>query len=150
MSGELVGPVPTIRYLDGTRQAYDVPRNTCDNRASACTDHHPACDCRESMLAEDIGEYRAMFREVEQAILAAIKGHQTYAFTGEDDLGVVSEDTFGQCKCPACVIARAAHIGFTECMQAQQEAWERLTAERAERARAHYARQFPGLSEVPF
>jgi hypothetical protein len=150
VSAALVGPLPVITFADGTRQAYTPPRNTMDIRYAVCSDHHPGCDCREALLAEDIGEYRMMLRDVEQAILAAIKGHQTYAYTGQSDTGWSAEDEFGQCKCPACVIARAAHIGFGECMQQRREASDRAAAEARERDRAHYARICPDLDEVPF
>jgi hypothetical protein len=150
VSGQLVGPVPVIRFMDGTRQAYTPPRNTMDIRYAVCKDHHPACDCREALLAEDINEYRMMFRQLEDAILAAIKGHQTYAYTGRSDTGWSAEDEFGQCKCPACVIARAAHIGFSECMQQRHEASKRAFTEACERDRAHFARLYPDMDEVPF
>ena len=114
MSGELVGPLPVIRFADGTPQPCTVPANTMDIRYAVCRDHHPACDCREALLAEDAGEYRAMFRQLESAILAAIKGHQTYV----------------------CVIARAAS--------------KRAAAAARERDRAHYARLYPDMDEVPF
>lgn len=68
MTTDLVGPLPTIRFLDGSTTAYEPPRDTCDNRASACTDHHPACDCRESMFAEDRGEHRAAMEDAKAVI----------------------------------------------------------------------------------
>jgi hypothetical protein len=148
VSGQLVGPLPVIRFADGSRQAYTPPRNTCDIRYAVCKDHHPACDCREAHLAEDIGEYRMMFRQLEDAILAAIKGHQTYAYTGQSDTGWSAEDKFGQCKCPACVIARTAHVGFVQCSQERREASERAHAEALERDRAYYP--YSDLDEVPF
>lgn len=150
MSAELVGPLPVIRFMDGTRQAYTPPRNTCDIRYAACKDHHPACDCREALLAEDITEYRAMYRELEQAVLDAIKGHQTYAYTGRSDTGWSADDEFGLCKCQACAIARAAHIGWSECMRQRREASGRALAEAQEQDRAFYARNFPYSDEVPF
>ena len=36
MSAALVGPLPVIRFQDGTIQAYDVPRNTLDIRYAVC------------------------------------------------------------------------------------------------------------------
>lgn len=149
MSAELIGPLPVIRFVDGTRQVYAVPRNTMDIRYAACRDHHPACDCREALLAEDIAEYRAMLREAEQAILAAIEGHQTYAYTGQSDTGWSAEDDFGQCKCPACVIARAAHVGFSECMLQRREASDRLQAEAVEHDRARYAAAYAAYTDEP-
>jgi hypothetical protein len=150
MSGELVGPLPVIRFMDGSTQAYTPPRNTCDIRYAACSGHHPACDCREAELAEDIAEYRAMYREVEQVILTAIKGHQTYAYTGVSDAGWTGDDKFGQCKCPACMIARAAHIGFSQCMQERHDASLASMAEAREYEIAYYKRNFPDSDEVPF
>lgn len=150
MSGQLVGPVPVIRFMDGSRQAYEPPRDTCDIRYAACKDHHPACDCREAEMAEQIAEYRAMLRELEHAILAAIKGHQTYAYTGASDTGWSAEDGFGQCKCQACEIARTAHIGFSECMHERREASKRARAEAAARDAAYYERIYADLGEVPF
>jgi len=147
---ELVGPLRPVRYATGRTQWRDLPRNTLDIRYAACGNHHLACDCREAMLAEDIGEWRAMFREVEQVVLAAIRGHQTYAYTGTDDSGWSGEDEFAQCKCQACEIARSAHIGFSECMGQQRAAYERLAAESRERQRAAYAAFYADLDEVPF
>ena len=150
MTGELVGPLRPVRYADGRTEWHDLPRNTLDIRYEACAIHHLACDCREAMLAEDITEYRAMFRELEQAILDAIQGHQTYAYTGQSDTGWSSEDEFAQCKCPVCAIARAAHIGFAETMRQRLEASKHLEAEATERDRAWWARNHPDLDEVSF
>jgi hypothetical protein len=147
---ELVGPLQPVRYAGGRTEWHDLPRNTLDPRYADCFAHHLACDCREAWLAEDIGEWRLMFRELERAILAAIKGHQTYAYTGTDDSGWSGEDEFAQCKCQACVIARSAHIGFSECMRQQRAAYERRAAESRERQRAAYAAFYADLDEVPF
>jgi hypothetical protein len=143
VSAGLVGPLPVIRFADGTRQAYTPPRNTMDIRYAVCKDHHPACDCREALLAEDVGEYRAMYRDLEQAILAAIKGHQTWAYRHDG-----WDDEFAQCKCAACDIARAARIGWSECQAQRAEASAALNA--AERERAYFAATYPDLNEVPF
>jgi hypothetical protein len=150
MSAELVGPLPVIGFMDGSTQAYTVPRDTMDIRYAACRDHHPACDCREAHLAEDIHEYRTMYRELEQAVLAAISGHQTYAYTGPSDTGWQGKDVFGQCKCQACGIARAARIGGGQCASQYLEASRRLEFERREADREYYARNFPQTDEVPF
>ena len=141
MSGELAGPLQRVRF-NGVTEYHDLPRNTLDPRYEACPAHHLACDCREALLAEETGEYRAMYRELEQAILAATEGHQTYAF---DEFG--DEDEFAQCKCPACGIARAAFVGFSETMRQREEAAARQSAEAARRYRgAHHI----NLKEVPF
>jgi len=147
---EVAGPLRPVRYADGRTEWHDLPRSTLDIRYAACTSHHLACNCREAMLAEDIAEYRAMWRELEQAILGAIKGHQTYAFTGTDDSGWSGEDEFAQCKCQACVIARSAHVGFSECMQQHREAYERRAEECRERQRAAFAAIYADSDEVPF
>jgi hypothetical protein len=147
----LVGPLRPVRYADGRTDWHDLPRSTADIRYAACMSHHLACDCREALMAEDIAEYRAMWRELEQAILAAIEGHQTYAYTGPDDAGWTGVDEFAQCKCQACAIARAAHVGHGECMQRHRADWERRAAESRERQRARYAAMYPpGSDEVPF
>jgi hypothetical protein len=148
--GRVVGPLQAVRYANGPTEWHDLPRSTLDIRYAACGNHHLACDCREALLAEDIAEYRGMFRQAEQAILAAIEGHQTYAYTGSSDTGWSSADDFGQCKCPACAIARAAHIGFSECMQQRLAASKRLEAEARERDRAYFTALYPNLNEVPF
>lgn len=150
MSGELVGPLQPVRYNGGHRTVVtwaDLPRNTCDIRYAACGSHHLACDCREAQQAEDISEYRAMYRELETAILAAIRGHQTYAY---DAWGW--DDELAQCKCQACGIARAAHIGFTETLHQRLAADAAANEAAADRAReaARYYRMFPDLDEVPF
>ena len=150
MNGELAGPLRPVRYADGRTDWHDLPRNTLDIRYEACASHHLACDCREALLAEDIAEYRAMWKQAEQAVLAAIKGHQTYAYTGQSDTGWSGPDDFGQCKCPACAIARAANIGFAECMRQRYAASRRQAAEAAERDREWWARNHPELNEVPF
>jgi hypothetical protein len=79
---------------------YTPPRDTCDPRYVACTDHHPACDCREAEMAENVKELRYEYREIREAFDTFLAGHPTYA------------DTDGQvpCQCTGCVIARAAHI----------------------------------------
>ena len=59
----LVGPLPTIRFHDGTKLAYDIPKDTLDKRYAACCEHHPACDCREAEMSEDRGEHRAAMDE---------------------------------------------------------------------------------------
>ena len=64
MSGVLVGPLPQIRFADGSTQVYAAPRDTLDLRYVTCTVHHPACDCREALFAEDRQELRGAWREV--------------------------------------------------------------------------------------
>lgn len=101
----LVGPLPTIHFHDGTRQAYTPPRNTVDLRYSMCTKHHPACDCREAEFAEDRSESSAERREAEQVFAQVLAGHQTFAYDSNGE-----RDTFGECKCTGCEIARRTHF----------------------------------------
>lgn len=88
--------------------------------------------------------------------LAAIKGHQTYAeytYYGPSDTSWSGTDEFGQCKCPACVIARAAGIGRAECKRQRSTADRHHMAEVAERDRRHWERyrlDHPEMDEVPF
>ena len=149
-SAALVGPLQPVCYANGPVTWHDLPRNTLDVRYAACGNHHLACDCREAQQAEDIGEFAAMWGEIRQVILAAIKGHQTYAFTGTNDTGWSGVDVFAQCKCQACVIARSAHVGYIECMQDHRRDCERLAAEARERNRVAYAAIYDGSDEVPF
>lgn len=104
MTAELVGPLPTITFADGSYMPYDVPRNTLDNRYVACTDHHPACDCREALLAEDRGEWRAEDRATQRAFDEVLAGHLTVAFDRHGN-----RDRFAECKCTGCEIARRTH-----------------------------------------
>ena len=101
MSADLVGPLPVIRFQDGTRQAYTPPRNTCDIRYAVCRDHHPACDCREALIAEDYGEFRAERADVEKAFAAELAGHATWPTWRED-----IDAPFQVCSCTGCRIAR--------------------------------------------
>lgn len=104
-TNELVGPLPPIRFHDGTVQGYRVPTSTLDPRYSLCSDHHPACDCREAMLAEDRSEYRSMLRGAEQAAAEVLAGHATWAWTAEGEV-----DWARRCSCTGCQIARIAHL----------------------------------------
>lgn len=101
----LVGPVPTIGFYDGTRVAYDVPKDTRDPRFTACRDHHPACDCREADLAEGISELRGELKDIIDAAKRVLEGHPTWVWedgpNGEREAG---------CMCTGCQIVRATHI----------------------------------------
>lgn len=127
----MVGPLQRVRYAGGVTEWHDLPRNTIDIRYSACGNHHLACDCREASLAEDIGEYRVMYRELETAILVATAGHATWAYDANG-----WDDEFAQCKCRACGIARTARIGFAETMRQRQAADEAADQAAAGRGRA--------------
>jgi len=87
MSDALVGPLPTITFYGAgdvrVTQAYDVPRDTRDLRAQLCVEHHPACDCREALLNENLTEHISEWRH----------------------LNARRTDTL--CLCSGCVIARA-------------------------------------------
>lgn len=105
-STALVGPLSTIRFQDGTKVAYEPPRNTCDKRYSACRDHRPACDCREAHHAEDLGEYRAALREIEDAFREVLRDHATWAFIE----GTGGWNFERRCQCTGCQIARITHV----------------------------------------
>lgn len=104
---ELVGPVPTIRFHDGTRQAYTPPRDTMDTRYVACTEHRPACDCREALFAEELSERLAMLAEVEKAAEEILAGHPAYSWRLDP---VTGEEIAAHCMCTGCQIARRAHL----------------------------------------
>lgn len=77
----LAGPLPVLRFWDGTTIVYTPPRNTLDPRFAVCTDHRPACDCREAEWAEQRAEWRgaaAEARQHEQALEAVGKLHRSY------------------------------------------------------------------------
>jgi hypothetical protein len=106
MTKALVGPLPSIRFRDGTVVAYKPPRDTIDgDRWSACTDHRAACDCREAEFAEQISELRAELREAQEAARRILEGHPTYAY----EPGVTGSRPVG-CMCTGCRIARDAHL----------------------------------------
>lgn len=115
MTAELVGPLPTVHFQDGTRQVYAVPRDTMDGRYRACTTHRTACDCREAEHAETVSELRAEMRATQQAFAEVLKGHQTWAYT---DTGV---DAFAQCQCTGCQIVRLADTGLRSASQVGSE-----------------------------
>lgn len=103
---ELVGPLPTVRFQDGTRIAYQPPRDTCDgNRWRACTDHRVACDCREAEMAEQIAELRGELKAVADAALKVLAGHPIWVYedgpNGEREVG---------CMCTGCQIVRASWV----------------------------------------
>ena len=99
-----VGPLPTVRFHDGSRVAYVPPRDTCDIRYVACKLHHVACDCREAERAEEVGEYRNRLRGIARAAADALRGHYTYAY---DEFGELDFEWI--CTCSGCCIARQSH-----------------------------------------
>lgn len=108
MTTELVGPLSTIRFQDGSRQAYSPPKNTLDPRYRACINHHPACDCREAQAAEDRAEHVTYVREIETVARDILTGHPTYAWEDGPD----GEREAG-CACTGCQIVRAAGLLFS-------------------------------------
>lgn len=140
MSGELAGPLQRVYFNDLAPRYYDLPRNTLDLRYEACAAHRTACDCREALINEAFGEHMAEIRAMETAILAAVSGHRTWAWTPDG-----WPDEYSQCKCQACTVARAARVGRVQCMQETRENEERLSAEMRRRDRHYY-----DLDEVPF
>ena len=102
MTTALVGPVPTIRFMDGSRQAYDVPRDTLDIRYVTCADHHPACDCREAEFAESFGEFRGERDLIKSAFAAELQDHATFPPWIDDG----PDAEFNVCSCSGCRIAR--------------------------------------------
>jgi hypothetical protein len=88
------------RLTDRPHVAYTVPRDTCDPRYAACTEHHVACDCREALLSENINEYRIEVRDHQSAAWRTLQGHQVAYPAG------VHPGTFPLCLCSGCVIHR--------------------------------------------
>lgn len=68
MTTDLVGPMPTITFRDKSQQAYKPPSDTMDPRYAVCTDHHPACDCREAERSEDRNEHKAAMDDAKKII----------------------------------------------------------------------------------
>ena len=123
-SKDLVGPLPTIHFQHGhraVRQAYEVPQDTMDHRYALCTDHHPACDCREALLSEQLREYRAERKAFWDAAAVNLIDHRLRDY---GDLGApagrsraemgddmwwryISGDGPLACQCTGCKITRA-------------------------------------------
>ena len=111
----LVGPLPSVRFYDGSHVAYTPPTDTMDVRYRACIHHRVACDCREAEHAETVSELRAEMRRVEKAFAEVLKGHQTWAYTA------TGEDEFAQCQCTGCQIVRLADAGLRSYSQIGHE-----------------------------
>lgn len=128
-SKALVGPLPTIRFQYGRRtvvQAYDVPKDTMDRRYAECTDHHPACDCREAHIAEALSEHQAERKDFWDAAAKELIGHRLKDFgdigppasLSRAELGdemwwrYISGDGPLACQCTGCRIARAGHASL--------------------------------------
>lgn len=135
VSKAVVGPLPTIHFgppRHRVRLAYTVPRNTLDVRHALCTDHHPACDCREAELNERLDEFLHMSEALRKAATTVLCGHRLYDH-GDDRRRamVVGGDEWWQlirgngplaCQCTGCQLIRASeeHVhtnwnGVVEC-----------------------------------
>lgn len=108
-SKALVGPVPRVRFQDGTTTNYQVPRDTLDERYRLCFTHRTACDCREATLAEDRAEWQGMYLGARNAVKELLAGHPTWVYVvseAPDELG----DLRPGCECTGCQVARAADL----------------------------------------
>ena len=117
-SKALVGPLPTITFgswPNYVRQAYTPPKNTLDLRHAACTDHHPACDCREARFAEDRSEYRHIIDGFKQAAAETLRGHRLFDWGNPiEQRSNPMLDTYLHgngplaCRCTGCQLFRAS------------------------------------------
>ncbi len=90
------GPLPGhIRFQDGVQLPYEPPKNTLDPRWKACTEHRPACDCREAEQAENLHELHAEWTAFRDALKDVLTGHASCC-----------------CRCTGCEIARRLHLSF--------------------------------------
>ena len=73
-TGSALAVLAQVRFHDGTRQPYDIPRDTLDPRFRLCSDHHPACDCREAETSERLAELGSELHELNrfQAMARAV------------------------------------------------------------------------------
>jgi len=109
MTKALVGPVPSVRFRDGTKIAYQPPRDTADgDRWSNCQEHRVACDCREAELAEQIAELRSELKAAQDAARRILQGHATYAYENSPTAGDGGRPI--GCMCTGCQIARDAYL----------------------------------------
>lgn len=77
MTRDLVlwAPVLSFNRNPAVEVLYRTPRDTRDPRYAACTNHRPACDCREAHMQEDRNEAaftreeNIRFEEVIDAVL---------------------------------------------------------------------------------
>jgi hypothetical protein len=121
---DLVGPLPTILFQYGERAvriAYEVPRDTMDPRYALCTEHHPACDCREAELAEQLGEYRAEQTAARRAAARLLAGHRLKDWQDDDkrSRAEIGDELWWRyahgdgplaCQCTGCKLARASDL----------------------------------------
>jgi hypothetical protein len=84
-----------IGFRDGIQLPYEPPKNTLDPRWAACTEHRPACDCREAERAEEISELHAEWNGFRAALKDVLTGHASCC-----------------CRCTGCEIARRLHLSF--------------------------------------
>lgn len=115
---ELVGPLRTIRFQDGSRRVYDGPRDSCDPRYRNCRLHHPACDCREAEFAELLAEFRHTEHLMRHAAAELLVGHRLYDH-GTGDRVSADDETYWRylsgdgplaCQCAGCRLARAGDL----------------------------------------
>ncbi|OZE98105.1 hypothetical protein [Rhodococcoides fascians] len=100
----IVGPLEVFR--DGQHPVpHPPPRDTMDPRYLACTNHHLACDCREAMHAEAMGERIAEAHDLMRAAEVLLAGHATMVY--QDD-GQRRNDL--ECQCVGCSLARHGHF----------------------------------------
>lgn len=83
-----------VVFRDGTRIDYPVPLNTLDPRYLTCTQHRPACDCREAELAEDRAELNAELKALRRVFRRVLAGHPE------------------ECACTGCQILRDSRLSF--------------------------------------
>ena len=103
----LVGPLRQITFQDGTKLVYTPPRDTLDPRYRACARHHPACDCREAELSEQIHEGRyadTARQETENALQAIARLHRR---TDNLYVGAYCEECRKAWPCPTWKLAAA-------------------------------------------
>jgi len=83
-------------YQDGTPGPTGLPTDTRDPKYSDCTNHHPACFCREAVLAEDYNELhidwelRGSKLRAVQALIKTTYNHQS-AQTIKDIQAVIGD-----------------------------------------------------------
>ena len=103
--------------------AYDVPQDTMDIRYPLCTDHHPACDCREAELAEQLHEYRSEIQRVKKAAARLLVGHRlrdygdlATQYHSRAEMGgamydkLMAGDGPLACQCTGCQLVRATEL----------------------------------------
>lgn len=134
-STELVGPLPRVWFRGGTAArgieaswtdpgvavvlTEPLPINTLDPRYDWCANHHTACVCREAEMAENLAEYRSMYKDAVDASREILAGHRTFPDTyqrkfvrwdGNRQVWEWEFDPAAVCSCTGCQIARKAYL----------------------------------------